>query len=105
MQYARLTANPKVNSRAHTVLPAEASEIPSSSAALTTFLPKATATLGRHESIPARIAMVNPTVKALDFIAFDKPPEGALRAPPTEDNTMPKTTSAVPARRSSPVRV
>ena len=56
--------------------------------------------LGRHDSMPARIAMATPILKVLDRVATDLPSEGVPREPPMEHRTIPKITSAVPARRT-----
>src|SRR5208282_4171783 len=97
--------HPIVNRSAHTVLPEEACETPSSSAAWVKFLPKAIPTFGRHESVPARTAITIPVLKAFDCADLGLSADGFRREPATEHSTMPTITTAVPPRRTSPFEV
>src|SRR5580704_19753728 len=93
-QYARLATHPSVKSSAHTVFPEEAGDTPSETAAWITFPPNATPTLGKQESMPAKMAMIRPILKVFFWVAADLRSEGVRRDPAIEHSAIPKMASA-----------
>src|SRR5262249_4842686 len=98
-QYATFAIQPNVNSKAQTVFPADVSATPRDSAALIKDLPKAMPTFGRHDSSPASTAIRRPLRST-----FAEPAPAALGAfldAATEHETIPPTTTKVPASTMS----
>src|SRR6267378_8714297 len=100
-----LTMQPIVNSSAQTVFPADDGDNPRLCAAPVIFPANATPILGRHERMPAIIAIARPTANLLELDELDLSVAGNLLDPAIEHWTMPTMTSALPTRRTSPLIV
>src|SRR5258706_4466111 len=100
-----LTMQPIVNSSAQTVFPADDGDNPRLCAAPVIFPANATPIWGRHERMPAIIAIARPIATLPERDEFDLSVAGNLRDPAIAHCTMPTMTSAVPARRISPLVV
>jgi len=85
------------------VFAVDAGETPSDSATRIILPPKAIPTLGKHERMPATIAITKPILKVFAFAAIDLLPLRFFRDPPTEHSTIPKITSVVPASSIMPL--